>query len=247
VTRPLLLATALVGAWQLYADLGPVGPLLLPSPADVGGALIDDAGLLASNLEVTAAEVGLGIALSTAAALALATLIHLSAAARRAIYPLLIGSQTIPVVIVAPLLATWLGYGLGPKLVVIALICFFPIVVTTLDGLAGVDPELRKLMRSLDAGRLRTLALVEAPGALPSLFSGLRIAVVVSMIGAVFAEQAGSSDGLGHLIQQAIAQLQTARAWAAVVLLSAFAFALFQALVIAERRLLPWTQASAPA
>jgi NitT/TauT family transport system permease protein/putative hydroxymethylpyrimidine transport system permease protein len=117
-------------------------------------------------------------------------------------------------------------------------------VVTTLDGLAGVDPDLRKLMRTLDASRLQTLRHVEAPAALPALLSGAKIAVTVAVIGAVLAEQAGSSDGLGHLILQSIPQFETARSWAAVVVLAAFAIVLFGALALAERRLVPWAHRS---
>jgi NitT/TauT family transport system permease protein/putative hydroxymethylpyrimidine transport system permease protein len=175
---------------------------------------------------------------------ALAVAIHLSRTLRRATYPLLVASQTIPIVIVAPLLVAWLGYDLGPKLAIVGLICFFPVVVTTLDGLAGVDPDLRKLMRTLDASRLQTLRHVEAPAALPALLSGAKIAVTVAVIGAVLAEQAGSSDGLGHLILQSIPQFETARSWAAVVVLAAFAIVLFGALALAERRLVPWAHRS---
>jgi putative hydroxymethylpyrimidine transport system permease protein len=141
---------------------------------------------------------------------------------------------------VAPLLVVWLGYDLAPKLAIIGLICFFPVTVTTLDGLGGVDPDLRKLMRTLDASRLQAFRRVEAPSALPALFSGAKIAVAVAVIGAVLAEQAGSSDGLGHLILQAIPQFETARAYAAVAVLSAFAISLFGALALAERLLIPW-------
>jgi ABC-type nitrate/sulfonate/bicarbonate transport system permease component len=174
----------------------------------------------------------------------LAVAIHLSRTIRRATYPLLVASQTIPIVIVAPLLVAWLGYDLAPKLAIVGLICFFPVVVTTLDGLAGVDPDLRKLMRTLDASRLQTLRHVEAPAALPALLSGAKIAVTVAVIGAVLAEQAGSSDGLGHLILQSIPQFETARSWAAVVVLAAFAIVLFGALALAERRLVPWAHRS---
>jgi len=236
----LLLAVVLLGGWELYADLGPVDAFVLPAPHQVAAALADDRSLLWSNFTVTAGEVALGLLAAVLASLALATAIHFSALLRRAVYPLLIASQTVPVAVMAPLLVAWLGFGIAPKLVIVAVICFFPIVVTTLDGLATIDPQLHKLMRTLDASRWRTFRLVEVPSALPAMFSGLRIAVVVAVIGAVFAEYSGSSDGLGHLIQQALAQLQTPRAWAAVVVLAAFAVVLFALLTLAERRLLPW-------
>jgi len=239
-----LLALALLIGWELYADLGGIDQFLLPAPSDVAASLWTDRGLLWDNFTVTAGEVLLGIAVSLAAGVVLAVAIHLSRTMRRATYPLLVASQTIPIVIVAPLLVAWLGYDLAPKLAIVGLICFFPVVVTTLDGLAGVDPDLRKLMRTLDASRLQTLRHVEAPAALPALLSGAKIAVTVAVIGAVLAEQAGSSDGLGHLILQSIPQFETARSWAAVVVLAAFAIVLFGALALAERRLVPWAHRS---
>jgi NitT/TauT family transport system permease protein/putative hydroxymethylpyrimidine transport system permease protein len=235
-----LIALALLGAWELYAQLGGVEDLILPAPTEVARALWEDRALLWDNFRVTAQEVLLGIGLAAGAGAALAAALHLCAPLRRAVYPLLVASQTVPIVIVAPLLVVWFGYDLAPKLAIVALICFFPIVVTTLDGLAGVDPELGKLMRTLGAGRLRSFRLVELPSALPSLFSGARIAVAVAVIGAVLAEQAGSSEGLGHLLLQATPQLETPRAYAAVVVLSAFAVALFALLALAERAALPW-------
>jgi putative hydroxymethylpyrimidine transport system permease protein len=235
-----VLVLALLGAWQAYVDLGGVDALLLPAPTQIAQSLWDDRAMLASNLAVTAEEVALGLAVALVVALACALAIHMSSALRRTVMPLLVASQTIPVVIVAPLLVFWFGFGAGPKTAIVALVTFFPIVVTTLDGLAGVDPALRKLLRSLGASRWQALRHVEAPTALPSLLSGAKIAVAVAVIGAVLAEQSGSEAGLGHLITQGSATFQTARAYAAVVLLSALAIALFAALALAERRLAPW-------
>lgn len=236
----LLILIALFGAWELYADFGPVDPLLLPAPHAVAQALVDDRALLWSNFTVTAGEVLLGILVAAAAGLACAIAIHLSLAVRRSVYPLLVASQTIPIPIVAALLVVWLGFDIAPKLVIVGLVSFFPIAVTTLDALGRVDPELMKLLRTLDASRLAVLRHVELPAALPGLFSGAKVGVTVAVIGAVFAEQAGSSSGLGHLVQQAIPQLLTARAYAAVLILSAFAIALFGLLTLAERIALPW-------
>jgi putative hydroxymethylpyrimidine transport system permease protein len=240
---PLSLALLLLGAWEAYADLGPVDSYLLPAPHQVAQALFDDRSLLLSNLFVTGEEIVLGMALALIAALALSAAMHLFDTVRRAAYPLVAASQTVPVVIVAPLLVVWLGYDLAPKLALVALVCFLPIVVSTIDGLASVDPELLKLMRTLDASRWQTLRRVEAPSSLPYVFSGLRIALIYAPIAAVLAEQAGSSEGLGHLISQAIPQLLTARAWAAVVVLSVFALALLGCLRTTQRRLVPWAPA----
>jgi ABC-type nitrate/sulfonate/bicarbonate transport system permease component len=236
----VVLLLLLLGAWQLYCAVSGIDPLLLPPPTAVASALVGDAGLLWSNFLVTAQEVLLGVAIATAAAVALASGIHASDTLRRACYPLLVASQTVPVPIIAPILLVWLGFSLAPKLVIVALVCFFPITVAALDGLAAADPQLRKLMASLGASRWQTFARVEAPGALPALFSGLRIAVAVSLVGAVFAEWSGADSGLGYVILQARPQLLTARACAAVVVLAAFAVVLFVSVGALERRLVPW-------
>jgi NitT/TauT family transport system permease protein/putative hydroxymethylpyrimidine transport system permease protein len=231
----------LIGIWELYVDLGGADPLILPAPHQVASSLYDDRSLLWSNFLVTAQEVLLGIAVAAVTGFGFAVALHLSGRTLRpAVYPLLIASQTIPIPIIAPLLVLWLGFGILPKLVVIALVSFFSIVVTTLGGLAAVDPDLPKLMRTFDAPRLRIFRYVELPAALPGVFTGAKIAVVVAVIGAVFAEQAGSSSGLGYLFQQSLPQLLTARAYAAVAILSLFAIALFALLTVAERLALPW-------
>jgi putative hydroxymethylpyrimidine transport system permease protein len=234
------LVLVFLGAWELYADLGGVDDFILPAPSQIAQAMWDDRALLWSNFTVTAEEVGLGILVALVLGFVLAVALHFSGTLRRAAYPLLVASQAVPIVIIAPLLVVWFGFGLGPKLVIIALVCFFPVVVTTLDALGNVDPDQLKLMRTLEASRWQAFRWAEAPAALPAALSGAKIAVAVAVIGAVFAEYAGSSEGLGHLMLQAIPQLETARAYAAVVLLAAFAVLLFGALSLAERRLVPW-------
>jgi NitT/TauT family transport system permease protein/putative hydroxymethylpyrimidine transport system permease protein len=240
----LLLLTALLGAWQLYATYGPLDPLLLPAPSEVAQSLWDDRSLLWSNLLVTAQEVALGLLAALALALVIALGVHLSATARRAVMPLVVASQAVPFVLLAPLLAAWFGYEILPKLVIVALVCFFPIVVTTLDGLASVDPQLRKLLATFGSSRWASLRLVDAPTALPALLSGAKIAVAVAVIGAIFAEQAGSTSGLGHLLMQSIPNLETPRAYAAAVVMALFSIALFGVLALAERRLAPWAARS---
>jgi putative hydroxymethylpyrimidine transport system permease protein len=243
---PLAVILALLGLWELAARWDLISnalnieDFLVPSPSDIAQSLWDDRSLLLSNGWVTLKEVLLGFGIAAVAGIGFAILIHLSDTARRAVYPLLIGSQTIPIVILAPILVVWFGFGLTPKLVIVALICFFPITVNTLDGLRSVDPDLTKMMRALGAGRLQRLWLAEAPTALPYAFSGAKVAVTVSVIGAVFAEYVGSSDGLGHLINQAQAQLLTARSFAAVVVLSAMALGLFALVSLLERRIVRW-------
>jgi ABC-type nitrate/sulfonate/bicarbonate transport system permease component len=236
-----LLLAALIGIWELYVDLhGDTFSFILPAPHQVAKALYSDRGLLWSNFLVTAKEVLLGIIVATGVGFVLAVAIHFSPTVRRAVYPLVVASQAVPVVTFAPVLAFWLGFGLLPKLVVIALVSFFSIVVTTTAGFAAVDPDLIKLMRTFDASRLRTFWHVELPSALPGVFTGAKIAVAVSVIGAVFAEWQGANSGLGYVILQSLPQLLAARGMAAVVILSVFAIALFALLALAERIAVPW-------
>jgi putative hydroxymethylpyrimidine transport system permease protein len=237
---PVLAILVLLGIWELYVTLSGVGSLVLPSPHEVVRALIDDRGTLWHNLKPTAAEILCGIALAALVGLLTAVLLHFSGLARRALYPPLVASQAIPIVILAPLLVLWLGFGLLPKLIVIALVCFFPIVVTTLSGLQTVDPDLIKLLRTFDSSRRQTFWRVELPSALPGLFAGAKLAAVLSVIGAVFAEQAGCNSGLGCLLEVTVANLETAEAFATVFVLAAFAILLFALLTLAERRALPW-------
>lgn len=236
----LVLVVVLLGGWEAYARLSGIDSFILPAPTEVASSLWDDRSLLWSNLLVTAQEVVLGLLVALAAGVLLAVALHLWRPVRRAVYPLLIGTQAVPIVTVAPLLAAWFGFGLLPKLVVVALVCFFPIVVTTLDGLASIDPDQDKLLRTLGASRAQRFRWLEAPAALPAALSGAKIAVAVGGIAAVFAEYAGSEDGLGHLLLQSIPQLETARAWAAVLVLAALALTCFFTLALAERRLAPW-------
>jgi putative hydroxymethylpyrimidine transport system permease protein len=246
ILAPLALVVAALGAWELAArwelaaDALSIEPFLIPAPSDIAEALWADRDLLAEDGWVTLQEVVLGFGLALAAGLAFAAALHLFESLRRAFYPVLVASQTVPIIVIAPILVVWFGFGITPKLVIIALICFFPITVNTLDGLRSVDPDLIKLMRTLDAGRLRIFTGAEAPSALPYAFSGAKVAVAVAVIGAVFGEWAGSSSGLGHLMLQASAQLETARLFAAVVVLSVFAVSLFALLSLLERRIAWW-------
>jgi putative hydroxymethylpyrimidine transport system permease protein len=189
----------------------------------------------------------LGLAISIAAGVAFALAMHLSRSLRDAAYPLLVASQAVPIVVLAPIFVLAFDYGIGPKLAIVALICFFPITVNVLDGLRSVDPEQLKLMRSFGASRLRTLRSVEMPAALPSFFSGLRVAATVSVIGAVFGEWAGADEGLGRLVLLGNNQLQTPRVYAGIVILTLMAVGLFALMALAERVAVPWNRKDASA
>jgi ABC-type nitrate/sulfonate/bicarbonate transport system permease component len=238
----ILLLVGFVLAWQGVASLDSVDDLTLASPVETWQALRSDWTLLRENALVTLTEVLLGLSLAAVCAIALALAMHLVRPLRDAAYPLLVASQAIPIVVLAPLFVLAFDYGIGPKLAIVALICFFPITVNLLDGLRSVEPDLLKLMRSLGASRLRTLRSVELPASLPFLFSGLKVAATVSVIGAVFGEWAGAEEGLGRLVLLGNSQLQTPRVYAGIVILTLMAVALFVLVALVERIACPWNR-----
>ena len=239
----LLGAWELAARWELAADALGIEPFLVPAPSEVAESLWRDRELLAENAWVTLQEIALGLVIAVALGFGVAVALHRWDALRQAFYPLLVASQTIPVIAIAPILIIWLGYGIGPKLAIIALVCFFPITVNALDGLRSVDPDQVRMMRTLDASRGQILRRVEIPSALPFLLSGVKIAAVVSVIAAVFGEWAGANEGLGHLILISQAQVLTARVFATIAVLSGIALLLFAILVLIERRLAWWGRA----
>jgi ABC-type nitrate/sulfonate/bicarbonate transport system permease component len=230
-------------AWQGVASLESVDDLTLASPVETADSLAEDRALLWDNALVTLSEVVLGLAIAVLAGVGSAVAMHLVRPLRDAAYPLLVASQAIPIVVLAPIFVLAFDYGIGPKLAIVALICFFPITVNVLDGLRSVDPGLLKLMRSLGAARLGTLRRAELPAALPHFFTGLRVAATVSVIGAVFGEWAGADQGLGRLVLLANTQLETPRVYAGIVVLTLMAVALFALVALAERLAVPWRRA----
>lgn len=243
---PALLLAGLIGAWQVAASNNSIvealhiEPFLVPSPVEVAHSLWENRSLLGENAWVTLREIVFGILWALVVGVVFAIAMHRWRVIRDANYPLIIASQTIPVVVIAPILTVWFGFGITPKIFIVALICFFPITINALDGLRSVDPEAVKMVRSLDASRWQRFWRVEAPTALPQLFTGVKIAVVVAPIGAVFAEWAGSDAGLGRLIQTDLANYQVAREFATVAVLSAMALILMGLTVLAERRVVRW-------
>jgi putative hydroxymethylpyrimidine transport system permease protein len=239
---PLALLAGLAGVWELVTLAAHVPDYLFPAPSAVAVALEADRGLLARATLVTAQEIVLGYLLAVAVALTLATMLHFSGVLRRAMLPILVLSQTVPTVLLAPVLAIVLGFGMTPKVAVVAIVCFFPLVVNAVDGLRSTDAELMRMMRTLHGSRLAIFRRVEVPGALSAVFSGARIAATYAAVGAVFGEWAGSSAGLGFVMLQAQPALLTARIFAAVLILSALALALYGAVALAERLLIPWNR-----
>lgn len=239
-TAPAAAVLVLLAAWEAFVRAGAVDPLLVAGPRDVATALTGEFSLLADHTLVTAREALLGLLLACAIGVVSGLALHASPFLRDATLPLLIGTQAVPLVVIAPLLVIAFGYGVTAKLVIVAIACFFPIVVGTFDGLRAGDRELLRLMRSLGAGRARTLRLIELPGALPRILGGVRIAATWAFISAIFAEYAGSTEGLGYLIARGTPMFETARVYAAILVIAAASLSLWGAVALAERRLIPW-------
>jgi putative hydroxymethylpyrimidine transport system permease protein len=241
VAPPVIVLLIVAATWDLVIHLGNVQDYIFPSLESVFRSLYRNwSPGLASATWVTGKEMLLGFLIAVAVAVVISLGLHSSATLRNAVYPLLIGSQAIPIVVIGPILAIIFGYGIQPKLIIVAITCFFPIVVNLVDGLGSVDPDLIKVMRTLDGSRLATLLRVELPSALPSFFSGLRIAAVYAPIGAVFGEYAGSQNGLGYVLVQATPQLNTDLVFAAVFLLTVMSILLFVLLSVLEKVCCPW-------
>jgi putative hydroxymethylpyrimidine transport system permease protein len=238
--RPVVALVVLVAIWQLVLMLTGVPRYILPSPMAVGSALIEQRALLAHHAGITAIEIvaGLigGILLGLATALALARF----RALRRTLLPLLLISQAIPLFALAPILMLWLGYGLGPKILMAMVIIYFPVASTGYDGLRQTPQGWLDLARTFGLSRRQQLLKVQLPAALPSLASGLRMAASAAPIGAVIGEWVGSSQGLGYLMLNANARLQIDLMFAALVVLVAFAVLLYFGVDAALRLSMPW-------
>ena len=225
--------------WQAAIRLFNVPDYLLPAPTAIVSAL-GDWSILGGATWVTLQEVIYGFAIALVAGVVIAVALHASPLLRRAIYPLLIGSQTVPIIVIGPILVVVLGYNILPKLIIVALICFFPIVVNTLDGLGSVSEDYILMMRTLDASRLAIFRRVEFPACLPMMFTGIRIAVTYAAIGAVVGEWAGSTNGLGYVMLEAEPNLQIARIFAVIVILTGISIVLFTLVSIVQRLVIPW-------
>jgi len=236
----------LVLAWEgAVAALG-VAPYLLPAPSRIWQAFIETRELLPAHLRTTVSEALLGLALAALAGVALAALIASSTFARRAVYPIVVVSQNVPLIVLAPLLVIWFGFGMAPKVLVVALAGFFPIAVNTVDGLRSADREMVDLVRSMGASRGQVLRTVLIPSAIPSFFAGLKISAAYAVIGAVIGEWVGASSGLGLFITRSQTAFRVDRVFVAIALIAALSIALFTAVHLAERLAMPWRSAGHP-
>ena len=237
---PMVLLVLLGLFWEAAVHFFNIPVYILPGPWKILRVMWQRTDLLAFHALVTLTEISLGFAVALVLGLTLALLIYSSRILERAFLPLIISSQTIPVFAIAPLLILWFGYGIGSKVVMTAIIVFFPIVINTVEGLKSADPDTVSLLRILEATPAQVFFKVRIPQALPFVFSGIKIGVAVSVIGAVIGEWVGAREGLGYLMIHANAQLQVELVFASIFWLSILGMSLYGLVAVTERALVPW-------
>jgi NitT/TauT family transport system permease protein len=241
---PVALVVAALLLWEVYVRLTDADPIVLPPPSRVLTALWDARAIAAGHLVPTLVEAIVGCAVSAAFAIGVAVALDRWLPARRAIEPLLVTSQTIPIVAIAPLFVIWFGFGLLPKVLIVVLVTFFPIVVALLDGFGRVDPAGQDLFESMGATPRQTFAKLRWPSALPFLFTGLRISAVYAVIGAIFGEYVGATEGLGIWMKLSQTSFRTDLVFGAILLTAVVSVVLYLGVGALERLVVPWSPAA---
>ncbi len=236
----LLLVAGLVAFWEIYVQVSGIRPTILPGPTRIISAMSDFLDVILENTWQTLLETFIGFGVALGAGFLFAVLLDLSPMLKRAIYPLLVASQTIPLVAIAPLLVIWFGYDIVPKIIVVWLVCFFPIVVAGVDGFAAADADTTRLFKSMGASNSQIFWKLRLPSALPFLYSGIRIAITYSVAGAILGEYVGAEKGLGVFIQRSKNSSRNDLVFAAVLVTAIISVLLFLTVSLIERRTMPW-------
>jgi ABC-type nitrate/sulfonate/bicarbonate transport system permease component len=240
VFPPTLLIALCVAVWWAYARLAGLSAFILPTPADVLSALWRTRESLAAAISITLLETAIGLLIALILAVVIAAAMDTSSFLRRALYPILIASQTVQILAIAPLLIIWFKFGLTPKVIIVVLVCFFPMAVSTFDGLTSADPDYIALLRAMGATRPQIWRIVRLPAAMPAFFSGLRVAVTYSIVGATIAEWVGGEGGLGLYMLRSKNALATDQVFAGMLITTLLSIALFIIVSLIERAALPW-------
>jgi NitT/TauT family transport system permease protein len=238
--KPLLLTVALILLWEMLIRLLRIPPYQIPTPWDVGASLFKEGPELLQQAWPTTVATLWGFALSVVVGIPLAMLIAASRTVEDYLYPLLVFSQSIPKVAIAPLFVVWFGFGLLPKILSAFLLAYFPVVVSAVQGFKSVDSDLLDLAKAMEARGLQMFRLIRLPHALPAIFSGLKVSITLSIVGSVVGEFVGSNSGIGFVLQRSIGNFELPTMFAALVILAALGVVLFWAIEMVERRLIPW-------
>jgi NitT/TauT family transport system permease protein len=241
---PLLAFVALLGLWELWVTVFDVKEFVVPAPSGIAQELVRNFPLLMEGMRVTLVEIMLGLALTVVVSIPLAVVIVYSRVLRNVLYPLLVGSQAIPRVAIAPLMLLWFGFGTLPKVLLAFSIAFFPLVINTVVGLQSVERDTMYLIRSMGASPLQTFIKVRFPAALPSIFGGLKVAVALAVIGVIVGEFVGSQSGLGYLVLVGQGTLNTRLIFASITIMALLGIVLFYIVEIIERISIHWYHAA---
>lgn len=237
---PAAFMIVLLVIWEIVARLGSVPEYILPAPTAIGARVVSSWGTLWDAALITTGEVLFGFVIGVVLGIALAIPIAYSRMVRNTLYPLIVASQAVPKIAIAPLLVLWLGFGIWPKIAVTALMVFFPVTVTAAEGFSSVDRNLLDLLRSVNATPAQIFFRIRFPHALPHIFSGLKVGITLAVVGAVVGEWVGADSGLGYLLTYANTLLDSTLLFAALFLLIVLGVILFVVVDVAERVLLPW-------
>lgn len=240
ILLPVALLVSVVALWAISVRLFEIPEYLLPSPEVVVAKMIEEWRLFVRHGAATLSVILIGFTVSVVVGVTLALGVVLNRTIERTVMPIVVGSQTIPKVAIAPLFVVWLGFGMQPKIAVTFLISFFPVVVSSVAGLKAVESDMLDLVRSMGAGGIKSILKVRIPTALPQFFSGLKIAITSAVVGAIVAEFVGSDTGLGYLLLTSTATLDGPMVWAALLILVGVGISLFVTTVQIERLAIPW-------
>ena len=238
--KPLILVIILIALWDLSIRILRIPPYQVPPPGEVLKTLFQDGPELLSQTWPTTVATLWGFALSVVIGIPLAMLIAGSRTVEDYLYPLLVFSQSIPKVAIAPLFVVWFGFGLLPKVLSAFLLGFFPVVVSAVQGFKSVDPDMLDLARAMEANSLQTFRMVRLPHAMPAIFSGLKVCITLAIVGAVVGEFVGSNSGLGFVLQRSIGNFELPTMFAALLILAILGVVLFWIIEVAERFVVPW-------
>jgi len=236
---PLVVIAGVIGVWETFIWIFQLPTYILPAPSQIFLGLISDLSLLWVHAQVTTVEILVGFAMSLAIGVPCAILIVYSKPLESALYPLLVFSQIVPKIAVAPLFLIWFGFGWAPKILLVVLIAIFPIIINTIIGLKSVDPQAILMIRSMNASAVKIFCKVTFPSALPTIFGGLKVAITLAVIGAVVAEWVASERGLGYLLLSAGANFQSILLFEALTVVTLIGALLFFLIDVLERRFVP--------
>jgi ABC-type nitrate/sulfonate/bicarbonate transport system permease component len=240
IIPPIALITILVVGWYFVAKVSGLSSFILPSPLDAIQAGWETRDQLLNSIGLTLTATGIGILLAITLGVGIAALMDLWPLAHRALYPILVVSQTIQILAIAPILVIWFGFGLTPTVLIVVIFCFFPLAISTADGLTSTRPELIALLHAMGATKRQIWRMVRFPSALPSFFSGLRLAVTYSVVAATIGEWVGGSPGLGLYLLRSKNALATDQVFIAMFITSLLSIILFMLVYGIERLVIPW-------